>query len=105
VRRQPQAPKNSNKAKFGCILTKIKDFGVTLQTCGKGGPSGSPRFGEQGARHMTDSTEISQLLAGLLQAEATDAFDWDASALADWPNIAPVVPATTFTAEPQAGGA
>jgi hypothetical protein len=54
---------------------------------------------------MTDSTEINQLLAGLLEAEATDAFDWDASALADWPNIIPIVPATTFTAEPQAGGA
>lgn len=47
---------------------------------------------------MTDSTIHS--LADLLEAEMTEAFDWDPSALADWPNI----PAD-FTAVPQAGDA
>jgi hypothetical protein len=51
---------------------------------------------------MTDSTGSNQSLAGLLEAEVTDAFDWDPSALADWPNIPT---ATDFTAVPQAGDA
>jgi hypothetical protein len=37
--------KPDNKAKFGRILTKIKDFGVRLELCGKGDPSGSSRLG------------------------------------------------------------
>jgi hypothetical protein len=52
---------------------------------------------------MSDSTGSSQTLAGLLEAEVTDALDWDPSALADWPNIAPT--AADFTAVPQAGDA
>ena len=53
---------------------------------------------------MTDSTGISQPLADLLAASVTEPepFDWDTSALADWPNI---TPATSSTAEPQAGAA
>ena len=47
---------------------------------------------------MTDG--IIHSLADLLEAEVTDAFDWDPSALADWPNIP-----TDFTAVPQAGDA
>ena len=47
---------------------------------------------------MTDSTIHS--LADLLEAELTDAFDWDPSALADWPNIP-----TDFTAVAQTGDA
>ena len=50
---------------------------------------------------MSDSTGSS--LEGLLEADVTDAFDWDPSALADWPNIAPT--AADFTAVPQAGDA
>ena len=54
---------------------------------------------------MTDSTEPISTLADLLAVDATEAelFDWDTSALADWPNIAPSVPAISSTAEPQAG--
>jgi hypothetical protein len=48
---------------------------------------------------MTDSIAISQSLAGLLEAGSADAFDWDASALADWPNIAPTATAPVPTAE------
>jgi hypothetical protein len=55
-------------------------------------------WGSKGAHHMTDSTIHS--LADLLEAELTEAFDWDPSALADWPNIP-----TDFTAVPQAGDA
>jgi len=53
---------------------------------------------------MTDSTGISQSLSDLLAASLTEPepFDWDTSALADWPNI---MPATSSTAEPQAGAA
>jgi hypothetical protein len=51
---------------------------------------------------MTDSTGSIHSLAGLLEAEVTDIFDWDPSALADWPNIPT---ATDFTAVPQAGDA
>jgi hypothetical protein len=51
---------------------------------------------------MTDSTGSTQSLAGLLEAEITVAFDWDPSALADWPNIPA---AADFTAVPQAGDA
>ncbi len=54
---------------------------------------------------MTDSTEPSPTLADLLAVDATEAelFDWDTSALADWPNITPNGPAISLTAEPQAG--
>jgi hypothetical protein len=38
---------------------------------------------------MTDSIAITQSLAGLLEAESADVYDWDASALVEWPNIAP----------------
>jgi hypothetical protein len=55
-------------------------------------------WGSKGAHHMTDSTTHS--LADLLEADITDSFDWDPSALADWPNIP-----TEFTAVPQAGDA
>jgi hypothetical protein len=50
---------------------------------------------------MTDSTGISPSLAGLLEAGFTEAepFDWDTSALADWPNIAPNDPAPISSAE------
>lgn len=51
---------------------------------------------------MSDSSGSTQSLAGLLEADVTDAFDWDPSALADWPNIPA---AADFTAVPQAGGA
>jgi hypothetical protein len=51
---------------------------------------------------MTDSTGSIHSLASLLEAEVTDAFDWDPSALADWPNIPT---AADFTAVPQAGDA
>ena len=53
---------------------------------------------------MTDNTGLSQSLADLLAASLTEPepFDWDTSALADWPNI---MPATSSIAEPQAGGA
>ena len=52
---------------------------------------------------MTDSTGIGQSLAELL-AEA-EPFDWDTSALADWPNIAPSSsPAAISPAEPTAAG-
>jgi hypothetical protein len=82
--------KTGNSAKFGCILTKIKDFAVRLGLCGKGGPSAVALW-ERSADYMTDSTGLSQSLAGLLEAGSTEAepFDWDTSALADWPNIAP----------------
>ena len=49
---------------------------------------------------MIDSTGYSQFLTSLAEAEL---LDWDTSALADWPNIAPTAPATTSIAEPQAG--
>ena len=51
---------------------------------------------------MSDSSGSIHSLAGLLEAEATEAFDWDPSALADWPNIPT---AADFTAVPQAGDA
>lgn len=56
---------------------------------------------------MTGSTEPSPSLTDLFAADPTEAelFDWDTSALADWPNIAPSVPAMSLTAEPQAGDA
>ncbi len=38
---------------------------------------------------MMDAIARSQSLAGLLEAGSPDAVDWDTSALADWPNIAP----------------
>ena len=96
-----------NKAKFSSILTKTKDLAVRLDSCGKGGQSGPPRFGDQGAHHMTDSTEPSPSLADLFAAceTAAELLDWDTSALADWPNITPNVPAISSTAEPQAGEA
>lgn len=50
---------------------------------------------------MTDG--IGSSLKDLLESEATDAFDWDPSALADWPNIVPT--AADFTAVPEAGNA
>ena len=49
---------------------------------------------------MTDSTGSIHSLAGLLEADVTEAFDWDPSALADWPNIPA---AADSTAVPQAG--
>ena len=58
-------------------------------------------WGIKGAHHVSDSTGSS--LAGLLEADVPDAFDWDPSALADWPNI--TLTAADFTAVPQAGGA
>jgi len=53
---------------------------------------------------MTDNTGLSQSLADLLGASLTEPepFDWDTSALADWPNIAA---ATRSIAGPQAGDA
>ena len=51
---------------------------------------------------MTDSTGSIHSLAGLLEAEVTETFDWDPSALVDGPNIPT---ATDFTAVPQAGDA
>jgi hypothetical protein len=52
---------------------------------------------------MTDSTGIGQSLAELL-AES-EPFDWDTSALADWPNITPSSsPAAISPAEPTAAG-
>lgn len=51
---------------------------------------------------MRDSTGSDQSLAGLLEADVADVFDWDPSALADWPNIPA---AADFTAVPQAGDA
>lgn len=51
---------------------------------------------------MSDSIASIHSLAGLLEAEATEVFDWDPSALADWPNIPA---AADFTAVPQAGDA
>jgi hypothetical protein len=59
-------------------------------------------LGIKGAHHMTDGTGSIHSLAGLLEAEVTEAFDWDPSALADWPNIPA---AADFTAVPQAGDA
>ena len=47
---------------------------------------------------MADSTRFGQSLAGLLEVETADAFDWDTSALADWPNIAPT-PAPSSSAD------
>lgn len=53
---------------------------------------------------MADSTGPIEFLADLVEAAAAaDIIDWDTSALADWPHIAPA-PATGFAAEPQAGG-
>jgi hypothetical protein len=55
---------------------------------------------------MTDSIGSDHSLAGLLEAEAAEIFDWDPSALADWPNIPAATDFTTdFTAGPQAGDA
>jgi len=73
----------------------------------EGRSDGRLSLGIKGAHHMTDSTEPSPSLADLLAADetATELFDWDTSALADWPNIAPNVPAIGLTAEPQAGDA
>lgn len=51
---------------------------------------------------MSDSTGTIYSLAGLLEAEIREAFDWDPSALADWPNIPT---AADSTAVPQAGDA
>lgn len=48
---------------------------------------------------MTDSIAISQSLAGLLDVGSANARDWDASALADWPNIAPLTTAPVPPAE------
>lgn len=59
-------------------------------------------WGIKGAHHMSDSSGSIHSLAGLLEAEVTEAFDWDPSALADWPNIPT---AADFTAVPQAGDA
>jgi hypothetical protein len=39
---------------------------------------------------MIDSIALNHSLAGLLEAGAPEALDWDTSALADWPNVAPV---------------
>jgi hypothetical protein len=36
---------------------------------------------------MIDSIALSQSLAGLWEVGPSEAFDWDTSALADWPNI------------------
>ncbi len=58
-------------------------------------------WGIKGAPH-DGQHRINHSLAGLLEAEVTDAFDWDPSALADWPNIPT---AADFTAVPQAGDA
>ena len=52
---------------------------------------------------MRDGTERRHTLASLLEAEPAGALDWDPSALADWPNIAPT--AADFSAVPQAGDA
>jgi hypothetical protein len=68
----------------------------------KGGLRNAALFGDQGAHHMTDSIGSIESLVGLLEAEAAEIFDWDPSALADWPNIPA---ATDFTAVPQAGAA
>jgi hypothetical protein len=38
---------------------------------------------------MIDSIALSQSLAGLLESGSSETFDWDTSALADWPSIAP----------------
>ncbi|MGH6830620.1 MAG: hypothetical protein ACREDG_05640, partial [Methylocella sp.] len=58
---------------------------------------------------MTDSTGNSQSLADLLAIgfAEMEAFDWDTTALADWPNIdataTPIAaPASISMAEPQA---
>jgi hypothetical protein len=51
---------------------------------------------------MTDSIGSIESLVGLFEAEAAEIFDWDPSALADWPNIPA---ATDFTAVSQAGAA
>jgi hypothetical protein len=48
---------------------------------------------------MTDSIAITQSLAGLLEAESADAYDWDASALVEWPNIATAATASFPPAE------
>ncbi|MEZ5832007.1 MAG: hypothetical protein R3D05_12590 [Dongiaceae bacterium] len=56
---------------------------------------------------MSDNTGLSQSLVDLLEVETTEAGlpDWDISALADWPNFIPAVPALASPAEPQAGNA
>jgi hypothetical protein len=46
---------------------------------------------------MIDSIAPGQFLACLLEIGSSKAFDWDASALADWPDIAPTQP---FSADP-----
>ena len=46
---------------------------------------------------MTDSTRSGPYLGDLLEVDPADAFDWDTSALADWPNITPDATATTTT--------
>ena len=38
---------------------------------------------------MIDSIALGRSLAGLLEIGSSESTDWDASALADWPNIAP----------------
>ena len=38
---------------------------------------------------MIDSIALTQSLAGLLEVGSSELFDWDTSALADWPDIAP----------------
>jgi hypothetical protein len=48
---------------------------------------------------MTDSIAITQSLVGLLEAESADVYDWDASALVEWPNIAPLNTAPVPPAE------
>lgn len=38
---------------------------------------------------MTESIAPGQSLGSPLEIDSSEAFDWDTSALADWPNIAP----------------
>lgn len=49
---------------------------------------------------MIDSIEVSQSLAGLLEIGFPEAFDWDSSAVADWPNIAPTHASSVTPAAP-----
>jgi hypothetical protein len=93
------------QAEFAGFLTKIKDFAVRLEACGKGGPSDRRAFGGQGAHHMTDGTCSDPRLADLIAAASPEAeADWDLSALVDWPHIAPAREPVS-TAGPQAGTA
>jgi hypothetical protein len=82
----------SNQGKFGSILTKIKGFGGRLVSGGKRGPSGLRRCGDRRHR-MTGNIGPSSALADLLEIDSAESTDWDARALADWPNIAPGNPA------------